>query len=149
MLKDSHHLNFAIIEKAVVYKLRRDVFNAMEAHAEQSYPNECCGLLGGMIDLFVEYYPLTNCAEIPTKNYLAAPEELFQAMQRMRSFGQEQLGIYHSHPVTSAYPSTKDIQMAYYPTAINFIFSLHPMRELSAFEIEDGTVTRVEFTIVD
>ena len=149
MIKDSNHLNFCHYQKNVIYKLRRDVFNAMESHAEQSYPEECCGLLGGMVDLFIEYYPLTNCAELPTKNYLAAPEELFHAMRRMREVGQEQLGIYHSHPATSAFPSTKDIQMAYYPDAINFIFSLQPVRELSAFEIDDGTVTRVEFTIVD
>ena len=129
--------------------MRRDIVKAMEAHAEQSYPNECCGLLGGMVDLFIEYYPLTNCAETPTRSYFAAPEELFQAMRRMRAFGFEQMGIYHSHPATGAYPSTKDIQLAYYPDAINFIFSLHPVRELCAFQIADGAVTPIEFTIVD
>jgi [CysO sulfur-carrier protein]-S-L-cysteine hydrolase len=121
----------------------------MEEHAERSYPNECCGLLGGMVDLFVDYYPLTNCAETPAKNYFAAPEEVFEAMRKMRTFGQEQLGIYHSHPVSSAYPSATDIELAFYPEAINFIFSLHPARELCAFQIEKGDVRVVEFTIVD
>src|SRR5207253_524738 len=83
----------------------------MQAHAEQSYPNECCGLLGGMVDLFVDYYPLTNHAEAPKKNFFAAPEEMFQAMRQMRAGGQQQLGIYHSHPESSAYPSAKDVEL--------------------------------------
>jgi [CysO sulfur-carrier protein]-S-L-cysteine hydrolase len=121
----------------------------MQEHAEQSYPNECCGLLGGVEDLFVEYYPLTNCAEVPTRNFFAAPEEMFRVMQQMRSMGRQQLGIYHSHPSSGAYPSARDIEMAFYPKAINFIFSLHPVRELCAFQIENGSVTTIDYAIID
>lgn len=121
----------------------------MQAHAEECYPNECCGLLGGRSDLFVDYYPLTNRAEAPTKRYYAAPEELFQVMQRMRAQGHQKMGIYHSHPTSSAYPSPTDIELAFYPDAVNFIYSLHPVRELCAFQIEQGAVKTVAFAIID
>ncbi|MEW6734070.1 MAG: M67 family metallopeptidase [Acidobacteriota bacterium] len=132
-----------------MYRVRKEVAAAMQVHAEQSYPNECCGLLGGIGSLFVDYYPLTNRAEEPTRSFFAAPEEIFPAMQRMRALGQQQLGIYHSHPASQAYPSTRDIALAFYPEAINFILSLHPVRELYAFQIERGAVRGVNFAIID
>jgi len=121
----------------------------MEAHAERSLPNECCGLLGGRGDLFTDYYPLANRAEDPAKGFFAAPEDLTAALLRMRSGGKSLLGIHHSHPTTAAYPSTTDIKTALYPEAINFISSLSPKRELRAFHIKRATVDTVDFIIVE
>jgi proteasome lid subunit RPN8/RPN11 len=121
----------------------------MQRHAEQCYPLECCGLLGGAVDLFTDYYPLANRAETPVNRFFAAPEEVFQAMRQMRAIGQQLLGIYHSHPDSRAYPSARDIELAFYPEAIYFIFSPRPTPELVAFQIERGTVNAVEYAIID
>lgn len=120
----------------------------MQAHAVECAPNECCGLLGGRNELLLDYYPLTNRAETPERNYFAAPEEIFEAMRRMRKRGQQHVGIYHSHPRSQPYPSRVDIEMAFYPQAVNFIMSLNPA-ELRAFRIEDGNVTPVTYSIID
>jgi proteasome lid subunit RPN8/RPN11 len=138
-------LNYA----TVMYKLAQEIVTAMQSHAEECYPEECCGLLGGVEALFVDYYPLINCAEVPTKSFFADPAELFQIMHKMRKRGQPLLGIYHSHPTSPAYPSARDIEWAFYPEAINFIFSLNPVRELRAFQIVEGTVRTINFAIVN
>lgn len=131
-----------------MYRLRREAALKMQAHAVECSPNECCGLLGGQKEILLDYYPLTNRAETPERHFFAAPEEIFEAMRRMRKRGQQHLGIYHSHPHSQAYPSTTDIDMAFYPQAVNFIMSLHT-RELRAFYIEGGCVIPVQYSIID
>lgn len=120
----------------------------MRLHARDCLPSECCGILGGIDRLLMDYYPLTNRAITPTKSFFAAPEELFEAIRRMRRRKQEHLGIYHSHPDSEAYPSATDVKMAFYPQLIYFIFSAKTL-ELRAFHIVEGNITPVSYFVVD
>lgn len=131
-----------------MYRLRKEAAVKMKTHAVECSPNECCGLLGGKGEILLDYYPLTNQAETPERNYFAAPDEIFEVMRRMRERGQQHLGIYHSHPHSEAYPSRTDIEMAFYPQTVNFIMSLCT-GELCAFHIEGGYVTPVRYSIID
>ena len=117
---------------------------AIEDHARREHPAECCGLLSGSNGLITDIHQLRNDAEKPETRYFATPEELFAAMRRIRESGQSLLGVYHSHPRTPAYPSTSDVEMAFYPEAFYFIISLEPSVELRAFKIEDSKIEDVE-----
>ncbi len=117
---------------------------AIQEHALQARPSECCGLLSGKNGLITDIHPLRNDAEKPETRYFATPEELFAAMRRIREVGQSLLGVYHSHPRTPAYPSVSDVEMAFYPEAFYFIISLEPQVELRAFKIEDARIEDVE-----
>jgi proteasome lid subunit RPN8/RPN11 len=57
--------------------------------------------------------------------------------------GLELVGIYHSHPQSPAYPSPRDVDMAYYPEAAYLIVSLGEMEApiMRAFRIEDEQIT--------
>jgi proteasome lid subunit RPN8/RPN11 len=125
------------------------VKRAIEEHALCSRPAECCGLLSGERGLITDLHPLPNDADMPESRYFASPEDLFTAMRRIRETGQKLLGIYHSHPRTPAYPSTSDVEMAFYPEAFYFIISLEPRVEMRAFKIEGVRIERVDVMVVE
>lgn len=100
----------------------REIF----AHARQSDPAECCGLIGGLDQCEAKsIYQLDNIASDPLVTYEAAPEDLFAAQRLMRERGEELLAIYHSHPhAAEPSPSDTDVRLAYYPSAIYLIVGL-------------------------
>jgi proteasome lid subunit RPN8/RPN11 len=124
------------------------VREAIEEHALRERPSECCGLLSGKDSLITSVHPLRNGAERPEARYFASPEDLFAAMRRIREADQRLLGIYHSHPRTSAYPSSADVEMAFYPEAFYFIISLEPSPDLRAFKIEGARIEDIEVSVV-
>jgi [CysO sulfur-carrier protein]-S-L-cysteine hydrolase len=124
--------------------ITEQVKRAIEKHALDAQPAECCGLLSGANGVISHLHPLPNEADRPEVRFFATPEDLFAAMRRMREANQSLLGIYHSHPRTAAYPSASDVEMAFYPEAVYFIISLEPRIELRAFRIEASTIREVE-----
>lgn len=124
------------------------VRSELEGHALEAQPSECCGLLSGENGLITDLHRLRNTAEKPETRYFASPEDLFNAMRRIREAGQKLLGVYHSHPRTPAYPSASDVEMAFYPEATYFIVALEPKIETRAFRIEGSRIEDVEVSVV-
>src|SRR5882724_5003466 len=96
------------------------------AHASETDPSECCGLIGGSADKQARsIYSLRNLAPNPNMAYEASPEDLFVAQRQMRDRGEQLVGIYHSHPRSGEpAPSETDVRLAYYPEAVYFIVGL-------------------------
>jgi [CysO sulfur-carrier protein]-S-L-cysteine hydrolase len=99
----------------------------MVAQALSERPNECCGLLAGVVDgntgNVSRRYPLVNETASPVE-YLAEPTSLFAAHKDMRERGLEVLAIYHSHPMSPPVPSQKDLALYYWPGTACVIVSL-------------------------
>jgi proteasome lid subunit RPN8/RPN11 len=125
------------------------VKRAVEEHALRERPAECCGLLSGTNGVITDIHPLRNEAERPETRYFASPADLFAAMRVMREAGKRLLGIYHSHPRSSAFPSSSDVEMAFYPEALYFIISLEPRIEMRAFRIEGTGIEEVTVSVVE
>jgi len=106
--------------------LRSEHLASIIAHARETAPAECCGLIGGVdSDKANTIYRLRNVTPQPELSYEAAPEELFAAQRQMRSRGEELLAIYHSHPrAIDPSPSETDVRLAYYPSATYLIVGL-------------------------
>ena len=98
----------------------------MIAHARETAPEECCGLIGGINEIKAgTLYRLRNVNPNPESSYEAAPEDLFAAQRQMRERGEELLAIYQSHPrATDPSPSETDVRLAYYPSAKYLIIGL-------------------------
>ena len=125
----------------------------MIAHARETAPEECCGLIGGISETqALTLYRLRNVTPNPESGYEAAPEDLFSAQRQMRERGEELIAIYHSHPRSEPKPSETDARLAYYPQAVYFIISLagpEPvMRAFRIFEREQRW-HEVEYAIAD
>ena len=131
----------------------------MLAHARESRPEECCGLVGERDRVGASVYRLRNIAPDPRTAYEGHPQDLCEAQRTMRARGEALLGIYHSHPRESApVPSESDVRLAYHPSAIYFIIGLEQDREgedfkasLHAFRIfrSEKRWERVEYAVVE
>lgn len=124
------------------------------AHAYETEPAECCGLIGGTESgRASSIYRLRNVAANSHFSYEVAPEELFAAQREMRQSGEQLVAIYHSHPRSSEpEPSETDVRLAYYPSATYLIIGLggpEPvMRGFKIFEVERRW-ERVEYAVAD
>ena len=118
-------------------------FQKMLAHAKSVFPNEACGLLGGVEENGIrdirEVYLLTN-TDASNEHFSMDPSEQLAAIRDMRAKGLRPLGNWHSHPQTPSRPSEEDIRLAYDPSATYMILSLESgiAPNLTAFRIRGG-----------
>ncbi|MFZ5864149.1 MAG: M67 family metallopeptidase [Nitrospirota bacterium] len=124
-------------------KIPRRLVAAMIAHAEEAYPEECCGLLAGTDGVPSHVYRVHNIHDTPRVFFEMAPKEQFWAFKNMRHNGQDLVAIYHSHPETPARPSPSDIRLAYDPEPYYLLVSLQQRDtpDLRAYRIVDGRVS--------
>jgi len=90
-------------------------FAEMVAHAEATYPNECCGAMLGSIDgeqkKVLVALRLDNAAAGSQQAYYELrPEDLLRADREARERKMDLIGIYHSHPDCDAYFSQTDLK---------------------------------------
>lgn len=114
------------------------------AHASQEYPLECCGILAGKNNKIFKIYPMENIEKSPI-SYFMDPKAQYQVFKELEQEKLELLAIYHSHPNSPAYPSPKDINLAFYPKTFMIIISLiNPQRpSVKSFQIKNGKVKRL------
>lgn len=90
-------------------------------HARAESPYECCGLLAGQIQdgigVVTTRFAIFNEAASPSE-YLSCAEDMLAAFRAMRQHGLELLAIYHSHPVSKAVPSQRDMERNHYGDAV-------------------------------
>ena len=89
---------------------------AIEEHAREAYPEECCGFLVGppgepkKVD---EVRRATNVVESNrARRYVIDPREILATERSTAGSGREILGFYHSHPDHPAAPSDFDLANA-------------------------------------
>jgi proteasome lid subunit RPN8/RPN11 len=100
----------------------------MVAHARESLPNECCGLLAGRVEngvgLATTRFAIANDLASPTA-YQTNARDLFAAFRAMRADGTDVLAIYHSHPTSAPIPSRRDVEEnTYGETVVHLIIGL-------------------------
>lgn len=96
-------------------RIEGEPWQAMVAHARQTYPNECCGAMLGNLDngskIVRVAMPLENAfAGAQAARYELRPEDLLAADRAARERSLDLIGIYHSHPDCDAYFSTSDLK---------------------------------------
>jgi proteasome lid subunit RPN8/RPN11 len=95
------------------------VFDAIRAHGEETYPDECCGVLLGESSAGVwrvtRAVPAGNTRTDSAHNrYNIAPLELVRIEREGRRQGLEIAGFYHSHPDHPSQWSTTDFAEAHW-----------------------------------
>ena len=115
-----------------IVHLARTVHDGIIAHAREGKPEEICGILRGRDGRATRLYRARNLAEDRIDNYDVDPQTLLKQFEFEES-GDEMVAIYHSHPVSVAYPSATDAWNAHYPETYYLICSL---------EFDDAPVLR-------
>lgn len=119
-------------------------------HCHREHPNEACGILSGRGTRVEKVYSLTSETPSPTF-YQIDSQEQFRVLKEMRETERDLVGIYHSHPSGPAYPSSTDVELAFYPEAVYVIVSLIERRNpcMKGYTIADGKITEVPLSIVE
>src|SRR5258708_38411271 len=113
------------------------VYAAIVAQAITEQPNECVGLLAGVVEecsdiagakvrigRIVAQYALVSEANSPVEVFNAG-KGLLGAARDMRNRSLDTLAVYHPHPTTEPRPSKKDLARHYSgPEVISLIISL-------------------------
>ena len=95
-------------------------YEALRAHGEETYPNECCGvLLGKNVDgegnHVTQIVRAGNTRTDSAHNrYHIAPQELVRIQRQARGLGLDIVGFYHSHPDHPAQWSQTDFAEAHW-----------------------------------
>lgn len=100
-------------------------------HAETTYPEECCGVILGYLDVKTKTvikiittenaWSQESASDLEDavteyskrKRYAIAPQSLFQIQKQARNESLDIIGIFHSHPDNSAIPSECDRVLAW------------------------------------
>src|SRR3989338_9526610 len=129
-------------------RLKREFFEEMVKHCREEFPNEACGILAGRDGCVEKVYTMANAQKTPD-NFFMDPKEQLKVTKDMRNLGLEMLGIYHSHVVSRAYPSSRDVEMAFYSEASYVILSLKDKNNPSirSFKIKEGKILEEELKI--
>jgi proteasome lid subunit RPN8/RPN11 len=135
-----------------VLKLRRDLYDAIVAHARRDHPDEACGVLAGPAgsDRPERFVPMLNAARSPTF-FEFDSKDLFELYKEVDERDEEIVVIYHSHTATEAYPSRTDIQFgSLSPDAHWVLVSTRDPEtvEFRSFRIADGEVTEEPVEVV-
>ncbi|MBC7189868.1 M67 family metallopeptidase [Candidatus Aerophobetes bacterium] len=128
--------------------LKKEQLNFIIEHCRREYPLEACGILLGKDKKVEEIFSTKNARNSSTE-YLVDPEEQFRIFKKIWKREKELVGIYHSHPVSPAYPSEKDKKMAFYPEASYIIVSLQNFvsPEVKSFRLKEGRVSEEKIII--
>lgn len=130
-----------------MFEIPEKIYKEIVDFARKEKPDEACGIIGGVEGRAVIFYPMINTEKSP-ESYLMAPEEQFSVMKDLRAKNLTMVAVFHSHPHSSAYPSKKDIEMAFYPV-IYLILSLEHLPELRGFKIDrkSGAIQEIKIKI--
>lgn len=126
----------------------QQIYDDIIAHAQEGFPLEVCGILGGRDGVVSHIYRMTNTDQ-SNEHFMMEPREQFAVVKELRANGLAMLAIYHSHPETPARPSGEDIRLALTPNVSYAIVSLMDPKNpvLKSFRIEAGIVTPEETQI--
>jgi proteasome lid subunit RPN8/RPN11 len=125
-----------ITEKSLAIRVSQEHLNEIKRHGEKTYPQECCGLLLGLmgdgVNVLHEIYPADNVWEQSSgflrddiekyrreesrdNRFLITPDQYRRADEHARGRGLGVIGYYHSHPDHRAEPSGYDLDHSCWP----------------------------------
>ena len=99
-------------------RLNNQCVSRIKAHASQTYPEECCGVLLGKAEedtrIVLDVLEINNSSkEQKSRRFTISPEDYRNAEMQANERGLDVLGFYHSHPDHPARPSQFDLEHAF------------------------------------
>ena len=127
--------------------ISKRIYDEMLSHCKEAYPNEACGILAGKGNEASKIYKMTNTEKSPVSYFMDSKEQ-FKVMKDLREKNLSMLAIFHSHPSSPAYPSAKDLNLAFYEDSIYIIVSLIESEPvMKGYLIKEGKIKEVTIAV--
>jgi proteasome lid subunit RPN8/RPN11 len=129
--------------------IKKNDLQIIRDHCDREYPNEACGILAGRGNEVKKVYSLASEKPSPAFYRIDSKEQI-RVDKEMRDAGMQLVGIYHSHTASPAYPSSTDVELAYYPEAVYVIVSLMDRKDslVKGYTIVEGKITEVPVDVI-
>lgn len=128
-------------------EIESGAWTVMAAHARQSYPKECCGIMLGHEQVVTMAIPCRNAYEGDRKDRFTIDNaDQIAADKKARELGLGVLGFFHSHPDEDAYFSETDLKYSW-PFYANVVISVRQgeVKNARAFRVDvDQTAAEPE-----
>jgi len=101
-------------------KIRKQEWEQLRRHGEETYPHECCGMLLGQVadDGAKQVEAVVRCenqrSDSLHNRYSIDPRQLVRIQREARERDQDIVGFYHSHPDHPARWSQTDLAEAHW-----------------------------------
>lgn len=126
--------------------ISKDIQDKIIDDCLKNYPKEACGILAGEAGKVTTAYPLINISDKPELCFLIDAKEQLKIFKELREKSLDLVAIYHSHTDSPAYPSEKDLELAFYPDSFYVIVSLADKNkpQIRAFRIVGSVITEAK-----
>jgi len=130
--------------------ITKDLLDEIKSEGEKAYPNECCGILFGLLGETDEktVTRIQSIVNAHSENeqyhrFLITPENMLEAEKKARTLKLDVVGFYHSHPDHPARPSDFDREHAlpFYSYIITAV-EKGAAKEVTSWNLQDD---RLEF----
>jgi len=129
--------------------IKKNQLQQIIEYCEQERPKEACGVLSGKDSQVANIYFLKNISDNPQFCYLVDPREQLAVFKEIRQKNQEVLAIFHSHIDAPAYPSPRDLELAFYPEVVYLIVSFrNTPAEVRGFSIKEREIKEVKIEVI-
>jgi proteasome lid subunit RPN8/RPN11 len=105
------------------FLIPRKLVLAILHHIQTQPEQEVCGLVGGDPGKAASYYPVDNIDPLKTNRFTLDGAGQIAALKTMRSRSETLVAIFHSHPHTTAQPSSLDIALGGHSGVLSLIGS--------------------------
>jgi proteasome lid subunit RPN8/RPN11 len=123
--------------------LLQNQIEILKKHAKSCVPNESCAILFGKIldnkYIVKDIFPAKNI-ENSSYSFTISPEELIKAYETAEKRSLDVIAIFHSHPDSSAYPSSTDKKFME-TNPVPWIIYSNSNNELNAYILESDIVS--------
>ena len=129
-------------------KIFKTDLNTIRSELEANKPYEACGVLIGTLDgrtaIVEKAQPITN-SKRTVRSFELDPKEHYDAWNEAEKNGREIIGVYHTHPVSSAIPSLWDRETMQNDPSVWLIAGADGMRAY----VWDNGLKAVKMTILN
>lgn len=116
--------------------------------AEAGVPREVCGLFSGKRGLIRRIIPIENVS-MGNSTFIMDPRAQVAAFHLVENLDEEIIGIYHSHPMSSAYPSPRDLDECMYLDIPQIIIGKdHGKWVVQAFSISGKDYREIQIKVI-
>jgi len=131
-------------------RIPQSIYQRMIEHAQEEWPLECCGILGGQGETVQKAFELQNSEESSVR-FSMLPLEQLRTFEEIEKGSMEMIAVYHSHPHTISFPSEIDVKWANDPKLTWVILSLKEQEKpvVHAFKIDKDAIYLEKINIIE
>ncbi|SIR77074.1 Proteasome lid subunit RPN8/RPN11, contains Jab1/MPN metalloenzyme (JAMM) motif [Peribacillus simplex] len=131
------------------FSITNQVRQKLISHCNRELPYEACGLLSGENGVAETIWPMENVNR-SSYSYSMDLDQIRHVFELIDRRNEDLIGIYHSHPTDSAYPSEGDISLNNYPEVAHLIISFaNSTPDIKCFQLTGKNVFPIQLKFVN